>query len=317
MIDQLARAIHKKHCVICVGLDTRIEYVPPAIEAPREGAQPLDWAAESVLRYNIALMDAFSDFIPAIKVESACYEMYGPAGVGAMLRTIQEARKRGLLAIADIKGSQTLVTARAYADTYIGRVRVDDELVSVFDADFATANAYFGTEGVTPFIDCCAKYDRGVFVLLKGCTAGSAQVQDLELKDGRRLYEKVADLIDLWGSGLVGSCGYSEVGAMIGSYHWREAAELRENHPEVFFFMPADGMSIAELASLTPCFDMQGLGALICSTKQSLCAWKKPEYRTLEPVEAACRMLKEAQETMNLAFDGAGMHFEGGIDFDG
>lgn len=316
MIDQLAKAITKKRSPLCLGLDTRFEYIPRDMLTERGQKSALAWAAENILAYNVHVMDAVGDLVACVKLESAVYELYGPNGSFAMLETIREARKRGYFVIADIKGSQTLVTSRAYANSYIGYVTVDEETVPVYDADFATVNAFFGTEGATPFIDCCAKYDKGIFVLVKGATQGASQVQDVELKEGKHLYEHIMDLIDLWGSGLIGACGYSEVGAMIGAIHAEQAAALREKHPTTFFLMPAAGLSIADIALLTGCFDSRGLGALICSTKDTLKAWAKPEYRMLNPGEAACALLLEAHKTLMMAFDSAQIHYEGEIDFD-
>ena len=52
------------------------------------------------------------------------------------------------------------------------------------------------------------------------------------------LYQRVADMVAQWGSGLVGTCGLSSVGAVVGATHPRELTELRARMPGAQFYGP-------------------------------------------------------------------------------
>jgi orotidine-5'-phosphate decarboxylase len=55
-------------------------------------------------------------------------------------------------------------------------------------ADAITVNPYFGKVALQPFLE---QKDKGIFVLARTSNDGAGEFQDLELKDGGKLYEKV------------------------------------------------------------------------------------------------------------------------------
>lgn len=85
-----------------------------------------------------------------------------------------------------------------------------------FSCDFVTVNPYLGADGIKPFAELAGEYGRGLYVLVKTSTLG-VELQDQPLADGRKVYELMADLVSHWGGGLIGSCGYSAVGAVVGA----------------------------------------------------------------------------------------------------
>ena len=61
------------------GLDARIEYVPEYIRqaAFEECGVGLKGAAEAIYQFNVGLIDALCDIVPAVKPQSAYYENLG------------------------------------------------------------------------------------------------------------------------------------------------------------------------------------------------------------------------------------------------
>jgi len=94
-------------------------------------------------------------------------------------------------------------TAEAYSNAAIGKTSIGENLQSIFDVEFVTVNPYLGVDGINPFIEDCKRYKKGIFVLVKTSNKSSGELQDLETKDGQKIYEKVAGLVNEWGKDLI------------------------------------------------------------------------------------------------------------------
>ena len=66
--------------------------------------------------------------------------------------------------------------------------------------------------------DDCLLY-TSMFILVRTSNPSSSQIQELELADGGRVYEHVADLVEDWGKDSIGRFGYSRAGAVVGATH--------------------------------------------------------------------------------------------------
>ncbi|MDE6357953.1 MAG: orotidine-5'-phosphate decarboxylase, partial [Eubacteriales bacterium] len=220
------------------------------------------------------------DLIPAIKPQIAMYERYGIDGMKAYLKTIEYAKEKGLIIIGDIKRSDIASTAEAYSDGHIGRVEIMEKSFDVFKQDFITLNPYLGSDSITPFLKDCKQYEKGLFILAKTSNPNSGEIQDL-IVDGIPLYEKIGYLIDTWGSELIGKNGYSEIGAVVGATHKEQAERLREIMPKSFFLVPGYGAQGGKAEDLAVCFDKNGLGAIINSSRGIIANHLKEEFKGL------------------------------------
>jgi len=90
------------------------------------------------------------------------------------------------------------------------------------------------------------------------------------------LYEHVAGLVSAWGEGdgLMGECGYSKVGAVVGATHADVGARLRELMPRTFFLVPGYGAQGATAKDIRRFFDARGSGAIVNSSRGIIGAWK-------------------------------------------
>ena len=185
IIDQLIEKIIAMQNPTCVGLDTQLDYLPAEM---REGVETCEQAADAILAFNKKIVDSVCDIVPAVKVQIAYYEQYGAAGVAAFLATVAYAKEKGLFVIADCKRNDIGSTAARYSAAYLGETALGDKTLRVAGCDFLTVNAYLGTDGVTPFLDDCKKFDTGLFILVKTSNPSSGELQDLKLADGRTVY---------------------------------------------------------------------------------------------------------------------------------
>ena len=296
-MEKLAERIRELKNPTVAGLDTRIEYLPEGFvqEILPQGIRSFEDAAEAVYQYNVRLVDALADIVPAVKVQVAYYEMYGAAGMKAYERTIDYAASKGLLVMADVKRNDIGATAACYANAYIGKTDMPGGAQRAFRADFATINPYLGVDGVKPFMDACAANDTGIFVLVKTSNPSSGQLQDMRFEDGRTLYEAVADLVEEWGEATRGESGYSAVGAVVGATYPQQGTALRARMPHAFFLVPGYGAQGATGADIAGCFDENGSGAIVNASRSILCAWKKREGMAFDAAarEEAIRMRED------------------------
>ena len=218
--------------------------------------------------------------MPAVKVQIAFYEQYGAPGIEAFQKTLEYARAAGLLAVADAKRGDIGSTSRAYAAAFLGRAEVFGQSLPVFDADALTINAYLGSDGVRPFLEEARARGKGVFVLVKTSNPSSGELQDLEVEGrppgrGKRLYELLAERVEVWGRELIGAHGYSSLGAVVGATYPREAAALRRLMPRTLFLVPGYGSQGGKAEDALPCFNPDGQGAIVHSARQVIFAYRE------------------------------------------
>ena len=128
IMEKLAARISELKNPTVAGLDTRIEYLPKSFvaEVLPEGIRSFEDAAKAVYAYNVRLIDALYDIVPAVKMQVAYYEMYGPAGMEVYEKTIRYAQEKGLIVMADVKRNDIGATAACYANAYIGKTDMPD-----------------------------------------------------------------------------------------------------------------------------------------------------------------------------------------------
>ena len=299
MIDILVKEIQKKDNPTVVGLDPRLNFVPTFIkeEAFEKFGKTPRGAAEAFLMFNKGIIDAVYDLVPAIKPQVAMYEQYGAEGINAYIETIKYAKKKGLVIIGDIKRGDIATTAEAYSDGHIGKVDIEDEQYIVYDEDSITINPYLGYDSVEPYINNCKNFNRGLFILVKTSNPNSGEIQDL-IVEGETLYKRVGRLVNKWGEQLIGRSGYSQIGAVVGATHSSQAEELREIMPNNYFLVPGYGAQGATAKDLKVCFNKDGLGAIVNSSRGIIAAYKNTKYTELQFAEAAREAVIEMKKDL-------------------
>lgn len=280
IIDKLIEKIKEKENPTVVGLDPRVSFLPSFIlneNYEKYGKTPKA-IAESFYLFNKEIIDATYDLIPAVKPQVAMYEMLGPEGFDCYIRTIKYAKEKGLIVIGDVKRGDIASTAESYSHGHIGQVRIEDQSYEIYHEDYITLNPYLGWDSIEPYMADCKNYEKGMFVLVKTSNPNSGQLQDLDV-GGMTLYEKVGLLTEEWGKDLIGSYGYSSVGAVVGATHPAQAKKLRQLMPHTFFLVPGYGAQGGTAEDLSVCFDRDGLGAIVNSSRGIIAAYTKPAYR--------------------------------------
>jgi len=288
-IDRLQDQIRKLKNPTVAGLDPRPEYIPAEIMNRHiaEKGETLAAAADAYYEFNCGLIDALCDIVPAVKPQSAYYELLGPDGIFALKRTIDYAKDRGLYVILDGKRNDIGSTAEAYSQAYLGAVTIGATTHIPFGCDSLTVNAYLGADGIEPFLKVCVAEDKSIFALVKTSNASSVQLQDLICGD-RQLYIAVGDLMARISRDTIGASGFSRAGAVVGATYPSDIRKLRARLPHTFFLVPGYGAQGGSAEDVAPAFNQYGHGAVINASRSILCAWQKDggDYRQAARAEA-------------------------------
>lgn len=252
----------------CVGLDPVIEKLPEGVRKDVQG----------VKEFCIGIIDAVATDAAAVKPQLAYFELLGWEGMKVFFEVCEHAKKKNLIVIADGKRNDIGSTCEAYADAYLGKGSAIDAL---------TVTPYLGSDGVAPFMERCAKNDKGMYVLVKTSNESSGDLQDLPIGD-EVVHEHVAQLVESWATQLLGTkSNLSAVGAVVGATYPEESKYLRTLMPHVPFLIPGYGAQggTAEDAALG--FLPNGTGAIVNASRSILYASKGKNWQ-----EAASKAVK-------------------------
>ena len=286
--DILQDKIKEKKNPTVAGLDARVEYIPPHIlkKYTSQYGETLQAAALAVEEFDCSLIDALCDVVPAVKPQSAYFEMLGWRGMETLEEVITHAKGKGLYVIADIKRGDIGTTATAYAEGWLGTTRVGETDCAAFDADCVTLNGYMGSDAIKPFLDQCVARNKSAFVLAKTSNPSSVELQDMVAGD-RVVYTVMGDLIERWGKDTAGKYGYNALGAVVGATHASVLKELRRRLEHTFFLVPGYGAQGGTAADVRCAFDELGRGAIVNASRSIMCAWKKTGKDGMDYQEAA------------------------------
>ncbi|PAB56170.1 orotidine-5'-phosphate decarboxylase [Anaeromicrobium sediminis] len=256
IIDRLCEEV-KKYGPVCVGLDTKIEYLPEYLKDKDISD------SEKLFEFNRKIIDDTLDTCACYKVQIAHYESLGLEGLKAYSETLKYIKENNKLSIGDIKRGDILSTATMYAKAHFE---------GEFEADFITVNPYMGEDAISPYYEYIKSKEKGLFVLMKTSNPSSSDFQDLEVKD-EKLYMEVAKKIESWGEEFVGQSGYSSIGGVVGLTGAGELINIKNELKNSFFLIPGYGAQGGDPKVLKQLFK-DGICAVINSSRKIITAHK-------------------------------------------
>lgn len=222
-IDLLVERVERAGSPICVGLDPVLEKLPDRVRAEH-------WEPPAAIEaFSTGVIDAVAGIAPVVKLQSACFERYGAAGVRVLEHVAAHARKRGVLVLLDAKRGDIGISAEHYAQAAVG-----------LHADALTVSGYMGPSTIEPYL----KAGLGAFVLVRTSNPDSDVVQGVELRDGRSVAGMMGEVVATLGGswrGIGAGRGLSSVGAVVGATKASDGRMLRERMPDQVFLVPGYG----------------------------------------------------------------------------
>ena len=298
-IDILIDKIKKMNNPTVLGLDPRYDMIPECIKSKYE--KDFNGTMEAILEFDKRLIDSICDIIPAVKINTAFYEMFGFKGMQVFEEICKYAKEKDMIVIADAKRGDIGTTAQAYSNAFLGETPIaNNETYIMGNIDFVTVNPYLGIDGVKPFIEDCKKYNKGIFVLVKTSNPSSGELQDLKLEDGKTIYAKVAELVNSWGEELIGEYGYSSISSVVGATYREQLEELRKIMPHSYFLIPGYGAQGGKAEDIALGFE-NGIGGIVNSSRGLMCAYKSDRWKekySEEQFAEAIRMREDLNQAI-------------------
>jgi orotidine-5'-phosphate decarboxylase len=217
-------------------------------------------APDIVRDYVQLLLETTADQVGFVKYQSAFFEALGAAGIAVLAESIAAAKKLGHGVILDAKRGDVGGTAAAYARAYLTPASAGG--ISDLEVDCITINPFLGPETLEPFVNCAKKYGKGLFILVKTSNPGAGWLQDKEI-DGKRVSDRIAQLVAGWAEEAVGASGLSSIGAVIGATYPEDGHRLRAIMPNSIFLTPGLGPQGGKAESIAALRRADGSGVLV------------------------------------------------------
>ena len=282
IIDRLYKNIEEKG-MVCLGLDTSLDYIPEDIKIKYQDIEDI------IFEFNRRIIDSTKDITAIYKLQIAYYEANGIKGLLAYKKTMEYLRAEGLLSIGDVKRGDISSTAQMYAKAH---------LEGEFEADFITLNPYMGFDSITPYLKYLESGKKGLFVLLRTSNPGARDIEYLESND-KKIYYHVGDKLEEMGSKFTGSCGYSSLGAVVGGTHVDEAIEIRDRYRNMFFLIPGYGAQGGK-GDDAALYLKDGNGGVVNSSRGIITAYKKYEDGVIKFEEYTRQAVLSMREDISL-----------------
>jgi orotidine-5'-phosphate decarboxylase len=290
--DRLDAQVRRRESQIVLGLDPDPTALWPGTDTERRGSVA-ERAAASVLVHCRALIDAAGPACVAVKPQLARFEALGTPGWGALEEVVAHAHQADLLVIADAKRGDIDVSARAYARALIGAIDTPWGSLCGLAADMVTVNPLMGADALEPFIATAREAGAGILALVRTSNPGAADIQELELAGGGRVWERLAALVNRLGRDGVGESGLSDVGAVVGATAPEHLARARELMPRAVFLLPGVGAQGGRVEHLAPAFAPGPAGGLIAASRSIACAHSTTGQKPAEAARAEAERLRE------------------------
>ena len=269
--DRLDAAVREKSSPCLLGLDPHLSLLPEEYAVASDAAAPRAARAEAVSDFLCSLTDLCADRVAVVKPQSAFFEVLGADGAAAWERVVSHAHSRGLLVIGDVKRGDIASTAAAYATAFLeGSGDAEDPAL----CDAITVNPFLGSDTLDPFLEVARRTGKGLYVLVRTSNPGSG---DLQEHGDPPLVHKLCEHVTRWGAEMVGECGLSSVGAVVGATHAAALADLRGRLPHTPLLLPGFGAQGAGPEDVKPGFTAGLSGAIVNSSRGIAFAYRKAD----------------------------------------
>jgi orotidine-5'-phosphate decarboxylase len=243
-MERLKSRLDKMESHLCVGLDSHYEKLPCFVKMGRS-------ILEAIFEFNKMIVEATSDFAVAYKMNVSFYAGYGEEGLAALKRTNRYLREiePAVPIIADCKRSEMGETVKL----------VRREIFDWLGFDCIMVTPWFGLD---TFRDYLEDESKGVVVYVHDSNPSAAEIQDLVLSDGRKVYELVAEKVA--GAWNINGNLFAEAAATYPDALRKTRQIIGEDMPLLIAGIGPQGGKIEDLAGL---FGLNGRRLLVNSSR--------------------------------------------------
>jgi orotidine-5'-phosphate decarboxylase len=236
--QELSHQIKSKSSYLCVGLDTDINKIPKHLLKEKD----------PIFEFNKQIIDATIDYAVAYKPNIAFYEALGVKGWESLQKTIEYLPK-DVFTIADAKRGDIGNTSKMYAQAFFEQMNFDS----------ITVAPYMGSDSVEPFLEF---EDKWVILLALTSNEGGKDFQFEELKSGEKVYQKVLEVSQKWGT-------KENLMYVVGATRSKEFQEIRKSVPDHFLLVPGVGAQGGNLKELSK-YGLNKDGGLLVNSSRGI-----------------------------------------------
>jgi orotidine-5'-phosphate decarboxylase len=262
---ELINQIKQKKTYLCVGLDSDITKIP----------KHLLKYSDPIFEFNKEIIDATLPYTVAYKPNIAFYEAMGARGWESLKKTIDYI-PRECFTIADAKRGDIGNTSPLYARAFFEQM----------DFDSVTVAPYMGEDSVKPFLEFKGKW---VILLAHTSNPGSADFQLMEDSAGKKLFEKVIEKSQQWGTP-------ENLMYVVGATRADKMAEIRAKAHDHFFLVPGVGAQGGDLQAISQLGMNKECGLLVNSARAIIYASTSENFAEEARLEA--RKVKREMEKL-------------------
>ncbi len=187
-LQDLDKTARQNNSWLCVGLDP-------------------DNTVDDIFDFNQGIISATLDLVCCFKVNTAFYEARGPAGIEALIKTIEYVKQYVRVpVIVDAKRADVAHSSKAYAKY----------LYELIGADAVTVSPDMGFDALEAFFE---RRSKGIFILCKTSNPGAQDIQDLSCREP--LYRIVARKALKWNA-------HGNIGFVVGATQPNDLKAIRE-----------------------------------------------------------------------------------------
>ncbi len=219
------------------------------------------------LRFCRELLEELKEFVPAVRFPFGVFALMGAEGLDGLSRLLTQAKELGYYVVLDAPDIYAPWGAEAVAQGIFGENR--------YLCDALIVSPYIGSDAVKPFLPYC-KVDKAVFLLARSANKTAVELQDL-MTGSRLVHGAAVELSTRHGVGVIGKCGYSNVGALLSAGNADSLRTLRQKHNRTFFLVDGLDYPSGNAKNCSHAFDRFGFGAVVCAGPSVTCAWKDGE----------------------------------------
>lgn len=271
--EELVRQIFQKKSFLCVGLDVDLNKVPKHL---------LD-EEDPIFTFNKQIIDATAPYCVAYKPNLAFYEAYGVKGLTAFEKTVKYIQENypEQFIIADAKRGDIGNTSKMYAKTFFGEYKVDA----------LTVAPYMGEDSVVPFLSYESEKKPWVILLALTSNKGSFDFQQTTDTEGTRLFEKVIEKSQEWGTP-------ENLMYVVGATRGEMFKDIRKVAPTHFLLVPGVGAQGGSLQDVCQFGMTKDCGLLVNSSRGIIFADNTERF-----ADVAAEKARELQSQMKEELD--------------
>ncbi len=207
--DKVTHAVNKCGSVLCLGLDPVPENIPAEI---KESASS---TTEAVYQYCRETIQITSEYIAAIKLNSAYFEALGPDGF-RILADLQNHIPDDVVSIIDAKRGDVPHTAKRYKIAFFDNMNYDA----------ITLSPLLGNDSLIPFLD---NPEKACYILALTSNSGATDYFTQYIQSGITFSEYIARQMNTLSGTVKGEIGLV-IGATHSSYPERLFQEIAGGH---------------------------------------------------------------------------------------